>query len=75
MKCNLNPTNYINTTEPVMWNVSGHTRTKPVAHNFTHTGKVINPEENRPDITALVDWAYNTNLLILTRGEKVGLAG
>ena len=56
-KCNLNPTNYINTTEPVMWNVSGHTRTKPVAHNFTHTGKVINPEENRPDITALVDWA------------------
>ena len=50
MKCKLNPTNYVNTTAPVMWNVSGtHTRrTKPMAHNFTHTGKVIkSPEEKR----------------------------
>ena len=48
MKCNLNPTNYINTAALVMWNVAGtHTRTKPVAHNFTHTGKVISPEEKR----------------------------
>ena len=32
-----------------MWNVAGtHTRTKPMAHNFTHTGKVIkSPEEKR----------------------------
>ena len=40
----MNPTNYINTTAPVMWNVAGthtHTHTKPMAHNFTHTGKVI----------------------------------
>ena len=44
MKCSLNPTNYINTAALVMWNVSGtHTRTKPMAHNFTHTGKVIKP--------------------------------
>ena len=47
MKCNLNPTNYINTTALVMWNVAGtHTRTKPMVPNFTHTGKVIkSPEE------------------------------
>ena len=25
MKCNLNPTTFINTTAPVMWNVAEHT--------------------------------------------------
>ena len=48
VKCNLNPTNYINTTALVMWNVAGtHTHTKAMALNFTHTGKVISPEEKR----------------------------
>ena len=47
MKCNLNPTNYINTTALVMWNVSGtHTRTKPMGHNFTHSGNQ-SPEAKR----------------------------
>ena len=48
VKCNLNP-NYVNTTALVMWNVAEtHTRTKPMAHNFTHTGKANkNPEEKR----------------------------
>ena len=42
VKCKLNPTKHINTTALVMWNVAGtHTHTKPMAHNFTHTGKVI----------------------------------
>ena len=42
VKCNLNPTNYINTAALVMWNVAGtHTCMKPMAHNFMHTGKVI----------------------------------
>ena len=49
MKCNLSPTNYINTTALVMWNVaSTHTSMKPMAHNLTHTGKVVkSAEENR----------------------------
>ena len=39
MKCNLNPTNYINTKALVIWNVTRtHTGMKPMAHNFTHTG-------------------------------------
>ena len=48
MKCNLNPTNYINITSTVMWNVVGtRTRMKPIAH-FTHTRKIIkSPEEKR----------------------------
>ena len=47
MKCNLNPTNYINSTAPEMRNVAGiHTRTKPMAHNFTHTGNQ-SPKEKR----------------------------
>ena len=48
MKCNLNPTNYINTTALVMWNVAGtHTHTKAKAHNFTHTGKVIRVQRRK----------------------------
>ena len=48
VKCNLNPTNYINTAALVMWNVAGtHTRTKPMAHNFTHTGKVIRVQRRK----------------------------
>ena len=32
----------INTTAFVMWNVARtHTCMKPIAHKFTHTGKVI----------------------------------
>ena len=42
VKCNLNPTNCINTTALVICNVAGtHTRMKRIAHNFTHTSKVI----------------------------------
>ena len=53
MKCNLNPTNYINTTALVMWNVAGtHTRTKPMAHNFTHTGKVSNQKSRGEKVGA-----------------------
>ena len=41
VKCNLNP-NYVNTAALAIWNVAGkHTRTKPMAHNFTHTEKAI----------------------------------
>ena len=48
VKCKLNPTKYINTTALVMWNVAGtHTRTKPMAHNFTHTGKVIRVQRRK----------------------------
>ena len=44
----LNLTNYINTTALVMWNVAGtHTRMKPTAHNFTHTGKVIRVQRRK----------------------------
>ena len=44
MKCNLNPTNYINSKHystcdvECGWNT--HTHETNAAHNFTHTGKV-----------------------------------
>ena len=48
VKCKLNPTKYINTTALVMWNVAGtHTRTKAMALNFTHTGKVIRVQRRK----------------------------
>ena len=60
MNYNLNPTNYINTTALVMWNVAGtHTHTHETNGTQLHAHRQSNqsPEENRPDITALVDWA------------------
>ena len=48
VKCNLNPTNYINTTALVMWNVAGtDTRTKATTHKFTHTSKVIRVQRRK----------------------------
>ena len=59
MKCNLNPTNYINTTAPEMWNVAGtHTCTKPMAHNFTHTGKLIRAQRRKGE-----SWGKNQMIL------------
>jgi len=44
VKCNLNPTNYINTTVLVMWNVAGtHTCTQLHAHRQSNQS----PEEKR----------------------------
>ena len=49
MKCNLNPTNYINTNSTcnVECGRNTHTRTKPMAPNFTHTGKVIRVQRRK----------------------------
>ena len=51
VKCNLNPTNYINTTEPVMWNVSGHTHetsgTQLHAHRQSNQPRGESPWYNR----------------------------
>ena len=48
MKCYLNPINYINTKALVIWNVTRtHTGMKPMAHNFTHTGKVIRVQRRK----------------------------
>ena len=53
MKCNLNPTKYINTTALVMWNVAGtHTRMKAMTLNFTHTGKASRVQSNGTQLHA-----------------------
>ena len=51
VKCNLNPIKlheHYSTCDVECGRNLTHTRTKPMAHNFTHTGKVIkSPEEKR----------------------------
>ena len=43
MKCNLNPTNHINTTAPVMWNVA-RTHTQETNGTQLHAHRQSNPE-------------------------------
>ena len=67
----MNPTNYVNTTAPVMWNVAGtHTRTKPIAH-FTHTGKVIRVQVKRWVLRAELNDTTDGRYIRCDAGEMV----
>ena len=58
---NLNPTNYINTTAPVMWNVAGthtHEPNDAKLHAYNHS-----PEEKR--------WVLGAELTILRIFKKI----
>ena len=49
-----------------MWNVAGtHTCTKPMAHNFTHTGKVIRVQRRKVGLESRIKGYYGRSIFVI----------